>query len=863
MDVSYFFQPKNCKLGTLVRLVLLTLSVTFAGGCSDRDVASLLVGSQSSFEPEDVPVALIERRLVISTEGELPDTYITRSPSDFHPGASLQIKESLAASAESKDISTPFVIDNMPEGIGAAAFLHDVKDISVSYDGMQLLFALRMTALPGVRSTWNIMLYDIATDTLTRIIEDEDLANAGDDVSPRFLPDGKIIFSSNRLIKTHLRIQAEDVAGQNVNLLPRTEDASEFIFNLHIMESDGSDIEQVTFHPNHDLNPVIMPDTGDIIFSRWNNGFDNRDQFDLYKMRQDGTQIELLFGYHSHQLRPSAGVDYVDLTPVQGLPNDKLLVRYTVREKVNFSSEYRVVDIGNFTDNTQRVFGAETEQEVAYDLISNDPIRLSEGVSPSGRYASAMVLEDYPGPVLVSWSPCRLRDPDIDVTFYTFEHTVPCREEYLDRLGDDGMSLDEDNEVREFHPIYGLWSYTKSSDHRSIVEWPNENIAYLSALWMMPRSVPPIHRSENIDSALANLERGILHIRSVYDVDGVDESGVGIGVLADPGQTTSDERDIRFVRFVKSGYVSSSADLQYADIGGMRHILGYAPVEPDGSVKVQLPADVPFTIELLDANGIRISARHDMWMNVRPGETFECRGCHEDTEANTAPHGRLAAQPPSVNLGALNNEPFPNTIPTLLPIEGETMAEVYARIFEPRRLLPDIRFDDDWTDTSSGGTPDPSFEYTYSSFVDFADNNPDPTSLACYSNWHIYCRIVIHYEEHIHPLWNKIRVDGTDLDSQADTCAASACHAGSDPAGNLDFTTASSSIMYQRLFSGGQGGGEPVLTTDGANASTRFFPLFRAGGSHEGRLTGGELKLLAEWVDIGGQRRNSAATGSP
>jgi len=36
------------------------------------------------------------------------------------------------------------------------------------------------------------------------------------------------------------------------------------------------------------------------------------------------------------------------------------------------------------------------------------------------------------------------------------------------------------------------------------------------------------------------------------------------------------------------------------------------------------------------------------------------------------------------------------------------------------------------------------------------------------------------------------------------------------------------------------------------------FDRFAAGNSHEGRLTGAELRLIAEWLDIGAQYFNNA-----
>ena len=48
----------------------------------------------------------------------------------------------------------------------------------------------------------------------------------------------------------------------------------------------------------------------------------------------------------------------------------------------------------------------------------------------------------------------------------------------------------------------------------------------------------------------------------------------------------------------------------------------------------------------------------------------------------------------------------------------------------------------------------------------------------------------------------------------------------------------------------------PPLSAGGALASPRFFDRFAAGGSHENRLDPAELRLIAEWLDIGAQYYN-------
>jgi hypothetical protein len=48
----------------------------------------------------------------------------------------------------------------------------------------------------------------------------------------------------------------------------------------------------------------------------------------------------------------------------------------------------------------------------------------------------------------------------------------------------------------------------------------------------------------------------------------------------------------------------------------------------------------------------------------------------------------------------------------------------------------------------------------------------------------------------------------------------------------------------------------PVMSPAGARASAAFFAPFAAGASHDGFLTPAELRLLAEWLDIGAQYYN-------
>ena len=49
----------------------------------------------------------------------------------------------------------------------------------------------------------------------------------------------------------------------------------------------------------------------------------------------------------------------------------------------------------------------------------------------------------------------------------------------------------------------------------------------------------------------------------------------------------------------------------------------------------------------------------------------------------------------------------------------------------------------------------------------------------------------------------------------------------------------------------------PPMSVDGANSSARFFDRFDSEPTHTGLLTDAELRLISEWLDVGGQYFNN------
>ncbi len=138
----------------------------------------------------DAGIAYVSRPLAFDSTGGVIQPDI-REALRFNPGADLIYRESASPSASERNVTASFT-----RGLG------DVKDVEASYDGTKLLFAMHAPEIEGAdpqdQPTWNIWEYDIDDRQLRRIIASDITAEAGQDIAPHYLPDGRIIFSSTR-----------------------------------------------------------------------------------------------------------------------------------------------------------------------------------------------------------------------------------------------------------------------------------------------------------------------------------------------------------------------------------------------------------------------------------------------------------------------------------------------------------------------------------------------------------------------------------------------------------------------------------------------------------------------------------------
>jgi hypothetical protein len=920
-----FRGPVGCRLTRRIRGVLTLAAVLapvlFFQGCSSASSghAPGVAGGESLVPgTTNFPLAYVKQP-VPTTDIDVRDliTSIT--------GGDLYVRDQANAAGNETNVTL-----SITQGKGA------VRDLDVSADGTKLVFSLRLPLKPGVpnddpsQPNWHLYEYDALAKTVTQLTNDS--ITAGHDVGAHFLPDGRIVFASTRQIGTQsiLIDEGREVypaqtqpAGSNTGNTP--------IFLLHVLNADGS-IHQISFNTDHDFAPSVLND-GQIVFSRWEttNGVD---QISLYRANPDGTGLELYYGASAQSHATGANLAGTNDNVIQFLnarqrPDGKLLAIVRPFKGTQQGGDAVLIDADHFVEIHQPATptGATgTAQASATMLgITTD----ADKPSPGGRFQSVYPLYDGTPRMLVSWSPCLVQQGTGSAA--TAQVCTPSN-----RSG---------TAVVEAPPQYTLWIYDFSANTLTPLLSAQAGVEIIEPVILETRSPAPTPKLDSTPSTFAQQTLvannvGVLDIASVYDFDGIDTAQPNIAGVRDPATTAYYSRPYRFIRIVHPVEIPNTKLHQFnaSAFGtagmGMREILGYAPIQPDGSVSIQVPANVPFTIDILDANGRRVLAPHVNWLQVMPGETKSCNGCHDTNAANPTSHGRTGLTT-SVNPGA----PFPtDTNPGLSGASEPTMALALAdatgctsgsTIIINGNSLPcsqllstDLIYQPIWTTgaTVLTGQTDSAFSYLYS---DLNTPAPLPVPANCSPVWIYTCRSTIHYPLHIQPVWSLSR---QTLDAQGNVLSDHTCTLCHNPAttsgaaqlpfGQLDLTSSMTSVAVtvdgapvtsyvtsykQLLFPRDEqqlnmanmelqdtlvpAAGPPMgpvnpatglrtpllvdvplpvpMTAGSALQSGIFFDEFGGNGSHSGWLTPAELRLIAEWLDDGGQYYNDPFVAPP
>ncbi len=782
---------------TLLCATLATLLAACSGGGGSGDSADTLTVNG------DVPLVYVKRA-----------TTLGMNPTDgtnSAPGGDLMLRDKSSPTATEHNLTARFTA-----GVG------DASDPEVSYDGKKVVFALKCPTANtatidgtagGARACtgrWNIWEYDMSAAPAGKLNEGVfrrlTASTSDDDVDPVYLPAGRgIIFASNRQAKSS-RNQALGRA-----YFAADEYERERVLNLHSMSTAGANVQQITFNQSHDRNPVIRPD-GTIMFSRWEHVGD-RNRFAVFKAKPDGTDLFVLYGAHS------PGNSYLhprDMDP-RGVNKGQVLSSLMPLSGTQEGGSMHLINAANYSEfNTP----ANTTVAAAGGQVEITGNALSDGraLALGGRATTPYPLWDGTERVLVAWRPCAVTRNGVVVSCTTLTDAEKAMLADTNRT----MTVRATDSVRDNAPAaYGIWMYDPTQRTWLIVAAPPAGFMYTDPIALQARPEPNVVEPTTVDPVLAQQDLALIEVRSVYDTDGLNRmaeqmftaadrpegcsTSIPLTRPADPMDTRAQVADLgrmknpadaayrcapaRWVRAIRAvAPPSGSMGLRLA-IGEtdfeQQQILGYAPVEPDGSFKLQVPADVPLALSIVDAEGRAIQT-HTNWIQVRPGERRTCDGCHSPrrgaalnagTVVNTLPEGLVRA------LAAQHQS-------------GETLASLRTRLNPAAlNLQADAVFTDAWADTARAGvTALPTVSLRYTGNPTATDDLATPAPV----------NGVINYPEHIQPLWTRARGP-----AGAHTCTA--CHADATKL-DLRGTVGGSGRLtsYEELLIG-----DPVIGADG------------------------------------------------
>ena len=867
----------SISITPVIALLLTTLLFACSSGGDSSSSAVVVSGG--------VPIAYAKRVNSISTN--------PTNGAPTAPGGDLIIREVSSASAIEHNITAPFT-----QGQG------DVNSLDVSYDGNKIVFAMRCpvtntSTIGGVAACtgrFNIWEYDMTTGGLTggsfrRITS----STSADDVEATYLPGGAgFVFTSNRQTES----SSNEALGYSYFALDEYE--RERVFNLHTMANDGSNIQQISFNQSHDRAPVVRPN-GVIMFSRWDHQ-GGRNHFKVFTVNPDGTNLFVLYGPHSDGISflhprdmdptgPHAGYLATDLMPLDRTQEGGALMFVNALDYSDNSSPINpsVPATGGQVQATQ--------QALSYDT----------GFSQYGRITTPYPLWDGTDRILMAYTPCEVNNAGVEVSCATLTSAQVADLSNQNRLV---AQIQADPLQMNVNASYSIYMFDPAKQTLLNVASPPSGFMYTHPVALMARTEPSVFSPTVPDAALAQQKMGTLDVRSVYDTDSLGRMGAAVLATPDlvsgcstaialtPPADPSDNRPLvadlihikdpanpaylcapaLFIRAVRAVAPPSDTTGMRTAIGEtefeMQQILGYAPIQPDGSFKLTVPADTPIALAVIDAQG-RAFQTHTNWIQVRPGELRTCDGCHSPRRGAALNTGTIANYIPAAWLSAMQSAHE----------SGETMAETNTRLNPSALLLgPDPVTTDIWAANPAQARPSLAIRYTGN--ANSADDlvTPVPTNG------------IINYPDHIQPIWSLSR--GT---SGVNTCTN--CHNSSDAILNLTSTIGGSGRMtsYDQLMIGApllNSAGQPQTIVDegvlkialqdalvntaadenmalGLARSSRLMEIMSGQSlmttslaqsehptpvspapDHSTMLNLGEKRLIAEWVDTGGKYYN-------
>ena len=477
----------------------------------------------------------------------------------------------------------------------------------LSYDAQKIVFDYR----PRVEQGFRIYEMDVAGSNLRQLTfdpewEQEVIEKYGwiraesdtynkhiDDMHPCYAPDGKVIFTSTRVMFETYCNSSGVLSSANLHRMdPSFETRAEL----------ESSMEQISISGVSEFSPAVMND-GRIVYTRWEYVDKSSVSIKtLWSVNPDGSKGAEVFGlnhnFPSTLFKPRAVPGKDHFVFCDGVPHFP-------------------------TGGVGTILRIDTRK----DIRTDEPMELFTKV----------FMDHYEA----GW------------TYWNGSQWVRARSGRGCRLYDDPYPLSEklvlaackfnEEDPWDMPEGYGIYLIDEKGNHQQIVD--PENTSCWVPYPLKERPVPQVISEVRIP-ALEEQKKALVILTDVNQgLDGVPKGTVKyIRVneqIPRPWGSNTRMWDYDYSQTNPQGDAHMWIRLQR----------GVASVEEDGSAQFYVPSDRSLFFEALDSNFMAVQ-RERTWVNFRPGETRSCIGCHERTgESPGQNHMPMALTKPPQELG--------------------------------------------------------------------------------------------------------------------------------------------------------------------------------------------------------------------
>ena len=435
----------------------------------------------------------------------------------------------------------------------------------VSHDARRVLFCFR----PEKDKTFHLYECNLDGSNLRQLTDGN-----YDDQDPVYMPDGRIVFVSNRG-----NSYARCVVGHPSTVVARC-------------DADGKNIYLISAGNEPEYTPAVMPN-GQVLYTRWE--YTDKELMriqSLWTVNPDGTGTSAFWGNQSY---------WPDLLmEARAIPGSHRVMFGGHGHHQVYMGSIGIIDPGRGFDYPNGL--TKVTQDVPWAEVGDGPADRSGATRETENYHTSGTYRGYKSPYPLS-----------EELFLVSARRHPVRDKFKLFLMD----------------VYG---------NRELIYEGAFHALY--AMPVRPRPEEPVipDRVEWAGSQKdgKRIKPGVFYCQDVYQgaPDILRGKAKYLRVIQQDFNTMTLGKKIQDAEHTHGIHMHVGPVVSLVVNDSIKYVLGYVPIEEDGSVSFEAPPCVPLHFQLLDENH---RALHTMrsFTDLRPGELRGCIGCHEGQ--NTPP----------------------------------------------------------------------------------------------------------------------------------------------------------------------------------------------------------------------------------